>query len=347
MSSPISAALAGDSAAPSAPAPSPAAGNADGQASVGSGNAPGVGGDAEAGGQTAQATPPAVPASKYRFLDREWNDQAHAEGAIKSQIGRVSSVQHENAELKRQATALQAELEALRGALVSRQIPGAGQGAPQGRQAPDAAPQSLADTLAKDGTLEFVSKIAQDPELGMGHAMYAMAQAIEKAMTERDQRIEERFATSDQRQQTERFVAQGFSAAKRLAAEGFPELDDNNKNPEAVEAQQYILEFLRDIPPDRFAENPGKYLRMAALDYRYSHGTPVFAQAPGSSGSPSSLLAQAAEAATPAATPMTGTGVPRPGNGAESPMDRLRRENREANAKVVRTPAGRPLFEAS
>jgi hypothetical protein len=344
MSETMAAPGGGDSAASApAPAPSPAP-SSDFQASAGSGNAPEAGGDATTGDLTASASPAAAASAKFRFLNREWNDLSHAEQSIKAQIGRIPETQRQNAELTRKLAEASATIEALQRVAAGQRGGEAGQGAPQGRQDGGAAPQSLAEQLATDGTLKEIAEIANDPNYGIGHAMFVMAEAMEKAVNKRFESFRGDVVDPFIQKQTQaQHVARGFSATRELVTEGFPELDNDNHSPEAEEAQAHVLDFIRQIPPETFVQDPKRFLRLAVLDYRHANGTPVFAQPPGSSGSPSDLASRAAERAAGGASPLDGTGVPRPGNGKEGPVDRMRRENK-IQTEMVTTAGGRKVF---
>jgi hypothetical protein len=225
--------------------------------------------------------------------------------------------------------------------------PGQGsQGAPKASEGP----VSLAQELLKDGTLSVAAQMAANPEQGLEHAMYAMAEGIEKRMrAEFDQFRSGVVDPIVTRSQQERAIANAFGTAKRLASE-FPELDDSNQSEEAEQAQEAILANLQRFPPEMLAQNPEFVLLAATLVSRHQNGVPVFAQPPGTSGSPSVRAAQAAEAAqaATAAVPLDGTGLPRPRtSGVESPQDRMRRENRELEAKALKSPTGRRLWATS
>ena len=148
------------------------------------------------------------------------------------------------------------------------------------------------------------------------------------------------------RNETTNALNRAMSVTRELAQE-FPELDPSNESEEAQAAQQEILGIVKAFPPEMLVTNPDFVLGMAVMAYREMYGAPTFAQPPGSSGSPSAFAAEAAEAASGGALPLDGSGVPRPGTGTNSPLERIRRENRELNSKVVRTPSGRPLFSAA
>jgi hypothetical protein len=209
----------------------------------------------------------------------------------------------------------------------------------------------FAKGLAESGELDVINQIANDPNMGIGHAMFRMAELFEKRLQEQTEGVREevlgQFEQTQVRSQQERAVVHAIGQAKALAAD-YPELDENNHSDEAVTAQQGILEILKALPQgaEWLASDPGEALRYAAERYRRMNGTPIFAQPPGTSGSPSARAAQAAEAAAgaSAAVPLDGTGVPRqrPNGQPETMADRIRRENRELS-KMAKTPSGRPL----
>lgn len=335
----------GDASAPSTPAET----SSQSSVSAPAGSAPGGGVDAGTAGE-ATGTPAAQSAAQFAFLKRKFNDQKHAEEVLGSEIGMTRGLQRQNAELTKRLSTMEAELNALRPLVVERQTPrGQGQGVREGASAPGAS-QSFAKELAESGELELIAKIAADPEMGMGHAMYRMAELLDQRNSKQLEQLrgevtgtlEEREA----RQKQQVAVARGLTAAKSLVTD-YPELDNDNQSDEAIEAQQAILDIITNLPqgPQWLATDPTECLRYAAERYRRTHGTPIFAQPPGTSGSPSVRAAQAAEAAGAVAATIEGSGVPRqrPNGQPETPAERIKRENREISGRTATTPKGRPL----
>jgi hypothetical protein len=299
-------------------------------------------------GAGAQGSDPAVPAasSLFRFNGRDWQSQKHAEDAIRAQIGRTPEMQRQNAAFQKQIAELQAQIQTLRHLAPVGPAEGQGQGGPRGQQAPSG-PRSLLDDMVASGEMDYIQQIAQDPEIGIPGAIVTGLQALEKRV---ESRLEGMFAERVQpfihQTQMQQGLQQFFGGAKPIIAQ-FPELDDNNQAPEAVEAREAVLEVLQTLPPEWLAQHP-EAIGMATLWVRQQNGTPVFAQPPGSSGSPSARVAAALEAATAASTstPIDGSGVPRPAvGGKESPQDRLRREMK-AGSEMVKSESGRVLFSA-
>ena len=303
-------------------------------ASADTGNALGVGDDAAAGhGEAQQDSAP--QSGGFLFNGRLYRDQAHAEQAYKAQVGRVPEVQRQNAEYQRQVTQYEYELQALRQAVASQGYQGQEQGGQQGGQ--DA--QSFAKELANSGELEFIASLAETQ--GVGHAMYAMAEAMEKRMQTQLQQFEaEKVMPFQMQQEVQQGTQRLLNNVKPMLSE-FPELEaDADLVPEAAEAQEFVLNAVRGFPPEWLVEHP-EAIRMAALEYRHLHGIPTFSQPPGSSGSPSAYSMAAHEGS---GTPLDGSGVPRPGGrGRESVMDRMRRENRQSSP-MVKSDSGRVLF---
>lgn len=334
------------------------------EASVPAGNAPGGDVDAGGAGEATGGGPAAQSAAQFAFLKRQFRDQKHAEEVLGSEVGMTRGLQRQNADLTKRLSMMEAELNALRPLVVERQGQGRGQGVREGGQAPGAS-QSFAKELAESGELELIGKIFADPEMGPAHAMYRMAELLDQRNSKQLEQFKGEVTGTIQqreaRQQHEATVARAFTAAKNLVSD-YPELDDDNQSDEAAEAQQAIVKIITDSPPVRLengqvvprmalwlAQEPAECLRYAAERYRREHGTPIFAQAPGTSGSPSVRAAQAAEAAGAVAATIEGSGVPRQRtNGQpETPAERIKRENREINRRVARTPSGRPLgFDA-
>jgi hypothetical protein len=332
-----------------APEGAPAAAGSDSQVSGGPGNAPGVTGDATVGGPPADQAPPGQTPAEYLFLNRKFRDQKHAEEILGSEVGKVRGMQRRASELEKALQQRDAELDYLR-----RMVPGPGNGQVQGaaKSPGDSGSPSFADELANSGALELFQQIAQDPQMGMGHAMYAMAQEFDKRY---DGRLQDainqlRSETIDpfiRQTQTQGVIAKGITAARDLA-ERFPELADYGEGTpdEVAEVQQEILSNLEQLPPVWLTQNPRDALLFAVTKYRETHGTPVFATQPGSSGSPSALASAAAERAQHAlsAQPMDGSGVPRqrPNGQPETLADRIRRENANLPREAT-TPSGRKL----
>jgi len=325
-----------DFGAPSGSAGSTPGSAADTQsASADTGNAPGTGDDAAAGqGEAQQGSAP--QSGGFLFNGRMYRDQAHAEQAYKAQVGRVPEVQRQNAEYQRQVAQYEAELQALRQAVSMQGYPGQGQGRQQGVQDP----QPFAKELADSGELEFIANLAETQ--GVGHAMYAMAEAMEKRMQAQFQQFEaEKVMPFQMQQEVQQGTQRLLNNVKPMLSE-FPELEaDADASPEAAEAQEYVLNAVKSFPPEWLVEHP-EAIRMAALEYRHLHGIPTFSQPPGSSGSPSAYSMAASEMG--GGTPLDGSGVPRPGGkGRESVMDRYRRENQQSSP-MVKSESGRVLF---
>ena len=359
MSDSSPAPVSSDSAA-AAPESSAAAVGSE-SASAGVGNAPDSGVDAVGSSGVPGGSPAAQAAARFRILNREFNDQKHAETVLGSEITRARTTQRELAEAKKQAELYQAEINALRSMAVRPPGGAVGQGRSEGQQ-PSAGPKSFAKELAETGELDVIAKIFSDPEMGPGHAMYRMAELFDKRQQEQVGQVREeilgQFQQTQVRSQQERAVAKAIGATKTLSAD-YPELDGNNQSDEAQEAQQGILEIIKALPqvpgPNGemvsmgavwLAQDPDNALRWAADQYRRTNGTPMFAQPPGTSGSPSVLAAHASERAAGAAAsvPLDGSGVPRqrPDGQRESFADKIRRENRELS-QGTKSPSGRSL----
>jgi hypothetical protein len=262
-------------------------------------------------------------------------------------------LQRQNAELAKTVQALESAL-SMRDAGVQDGVRGQGQ-AVFGAQ-PTGEPKSFAKELVDGGDLDVIAQMFADPNMGPAHAMYYMAELLDKRQSKSlDQMrndVQSQFEQATVRTQQERAVAKAIGATRELMTD-YPELDPDNNSDEAAEAQQEILRIIQELPQgvEWLAGDPAEALRYAAERYRRSYGTPMFATPPGTSGSPSVRAAAAAEAQAraSASAPLDGSGVPRqrPTGQPESPMERLRRENREVSTRVAKTPSGRPLgFDA-
>jgi hypothetical protein len=205
------------------------------------------------------------------------------------------------------------------------------------------APQSFADRLAQSGDLTFISQLAE--EKGIAHAMYEMARLMEQHTKEQIQGFrDQEIAPFIQNYQLQQGVQQFIGSVKPILTE-FPELSvDPEQSPEAKEAQNFVMERVQAFPREWLAKNGDTAVRQAILEYRHLYGTPMFANPPGSSGSPSAHALAAAERG--GTTPLNGPGTPpqRPGNAPETPGERMKRENTEINARTLRTPSGRVLW---
>jgi hypothetical protein len=278
--------------------------------------------------------------AEYVFAGRKYRSQADAEETLRGQSGRVATQQRENDYLRHELAEMQQQMVALRG-LVG---PQGAQGASQQPETQAEAAQSLADELVKSGELQFIQQIAENPEMGIGHAFYALTQALEKRMEAREANLRESVIQPITMQRdTTQAIDRSLGVTRQLA-EFFPELDPSNQSEEAQYAQQEVLEVVKQFPPDMLIKNPEFVLGISALAYREMNGTPTFAQQPGSSGAPSAFAAEAAEASMPGAAPLEGSAVPRPG-GAETAQDRMRRA-KQASTPMVRSASGRALFRA-
>ena len=322
-------------------------------ASVPAGNAPGGDGDAGVAGGATDSAAFSPAAQPYSILKRNFRDQKHAEEVLGSEIGMTRGLQRQNAELTKRVELMSQELESLRPLIAARAAQGQGQVVP-GAQ-PSGEPKSFAKELVDGGDLDVIAQMFADPNMGPAHAMYYMAELLDKRNTssleQMRSEVRSEFDRAATRTQQERAVAKAIGATHKLRSD-YPELDPDNQSDEAAEAQQEILKILQGLPQgaEWLAREPEEALRYAAERYRRQYGAPMFATPPGTSGSPSARAAAAAEAmGNASASALDGSGVPRQrANGQpESPIERLRRENREIQTRVAKTPSGRPLgFEA-
>ena len=317
------------------------------------GSAPALSGDAAQADPAAQAqAASAQAASEFLFGGRKWQSQKQAEDAFRSMFGRVPDTQRKVAEMERALAERDAQLQALQSALPRLAAPSAqGQGAVRGQDDVGDVSQPFAERLARSGNLDFLTSLlktneGEDPEVGIKRFTLGLADAMSKEVQQQVESIRSQHIEPILRQQMfERHMGSTMGVVRQLAGE-FQELDESNQSPEAVEHQQAFVENLKQFPPEFVRENPQFAMLATALVTRYQHGTPVFSQAPGTSGSPSARLIQASEAALGAAagSPLSGTGTPRPRpNGAgETAEDRIRRENAGV-ALSFKSPSGRDL----
>jgi hypothetical protein len=321
------------------------AGGSGSLASGDGGSAPAVAVDAALDPNAQGGQPSAQQISEFLFAGRKWRDQKHAEEYFRSQAGRTPDLQRKHAEMERSLQEREQTIQALQRALATGQIPQQGQGAANGPAAP-AGEHSFAEELVKSGDLQFITGLLQDPNQGVEKFTVALADRMDRAFNERLQRMEaEKIQPFIRQAQFEKEMGSTMGIARQLGQQ-FPELDNANQSPEAVEHQQAFIETLKQLPPEFVRANPEVAFQMVAAYTRHQYGTPVFAQPPGTSGSPSARAALASEEmlAQAISTPAVGTGTPRPrpAGAPESPEDRIRRENAAVQGNF-RSPSGRDL----
>jgi len=307
-------------------------------ASGDSGVAPGAAVDAA---PAADVQPPAP--SEFVFGGRRFTTQKQAEDFFRSQIGRVPEMQRKTAEQDRQIAELSSTVQALQRALsVGPGAAGQEPGQARGVQTP-AGPKPFAERLVESGDLQFITQLAE--EKGLGHAIYALADLMGSEINSvREQIRTEEIQPIVRQSQFREVEGRALGVARSLGGE-FPELDHANQAPEAVEAQQAFVSTLKQFPPEFVAANPELAMLATALVTRYQHGTPIFAQAPGTSGSPSAVAAAAAEAGMETPGPIDGSSArPRP----TAPQPRTAEDQFEADIigadnKLARNLEGKPL----
>jgi len=202
--------------------------------------------------------------------------------------------------------------------------------------------------------LDYFNKLAQNPEIGVAGAIYEALKQKDtwdqkhfgKEFEERFSQIEQTFQESEQRRETEAAMARTFTAAKSLVDE-FPELDDGNHSEAAEEAQAAIIQMIQSVPqgPQWLKHNPEQALRWAAMEYRRTNGTPVFAVPPGTSESPSARVAAAAEKRSAGGETLDGSGVPKSKQGGKpaSLADKWREDSNRLKGREATSPSGRRL----
>jgi hypothetical protein len=322
------------------------AGGSGSLASGDGGSAPAVAVDAALDPNAQGGQPSAQQISEFLFANRKWQSQKHAEDFVRTQDGRAREAQRKVAEYEAKLAEREQTVQALQRAL-STGVPGQGQGqgAANGPAAP-AGEHSFAEELVKSGDLQFITGLLQDPNQGVEKFTVALADRMDRAFNERLQRMEaEKIQPFIRQAQFEKEMGSTMGIARQLGQQ-FPELDNANQSPEAVEHQQAFIETLKQLPPEFVRANPEVAFQMVAAYTRHQYGTPVFAQPPGTSGSPSARAALASEEmlAQAISTPAVGTGTPRPrpAGAPESPEDRIRRENAAVQGNF-RSPSGRDL----
>ncbi len=302
------------------------------------GVAPGVAVDAA---PAAEVVPPAP--SEFLFGGRRFTTQKQAEDFYRSQAGRVPEMQRKTAEQERQIAELSSTVQALQRALsVGPQAVGQEPGSARGVQTP-AGSKPFADRLVESGDLQFITELAE--QKGLGHAIYALADIMDNEINQvREQIRNEEILPITRQSQFREVQGRALGVARGLGSE-FPELDYTNQSPEAVETQQAFVSTLKQFPPEFVAANPEFTMLAAALVTRHQQGIPVFAQQPGTSGSPSALAAAAAEAQFQVPGPIDGSSA-RPRPAATQPRtaeDQFEADIIGADDKLARTLEGKPL----
>jgi hypothetical protein len=280
------------------------------------------------------------------FAGRQWDSQKQAEEAYKSSFGR--NWEGKLTEAQQALAQREAEIQALRSALTGGN--GREQGPVKAQHAPvQDASAPFAERLAQSGNLDFLASLletkeGEDPTMGVKRFTLGMAQIMSQEVQAQVENIRSQHIEPILRQQAfSQHMGSAMGAVRSLAGE-FSELDESNQSPEAQEHQQAFVENLKQFPPEFVRENPQFAMLATALVTRYQHGTPVFSQEPGTSGSPSARAVMASEQMLGAAagSPLSGTSTPRPrppGSAGETPEDRIRRENAEVPGRF-RTQGG-------
>jgi hypothetical protein len=319
-----------------------------GAASADSGNAPGIGGDVTVGDPAqAPVAPAAVPAG-FEFGGRRFESQKKAEDFFRSQIGRLPETQRKIAEMERSLAERNAAFEALQRALAQQAAGGQEQGRAGQSPATPQGPKPFAERLAEGGPnsqLAFIAQLAE--EKGIAHALYVFAEQQDAYMNERVQSaIEENVAPLQQQSQFQQAMGSVVGAARGLAQQ-YPELDEHNNAPEAVEARQEIVARWKTLPRELQLQDPERAWRLAVMEFREANGTPIFAAQPGTSGSPSARAVAASEQAfgQAAASPVDGVGVPRPRPSGTTPSaeDDFESDILSADDRYAKTLDGKSL----
>jgi len=325
-------------------APGAEGGVGEGGASVDSGHAPAVDGDAalETDGQ-GDLSP--VAASGFTFLGKQYKSLAEIEAFHKSQAGRVPELQRKEAEAVKQLADLREERDrafrtlALQSA--ERGQGGAGAGAPAKVE-----PKSWADELNEGGDLKFVAD--QMREASVEHGIYALVDMIQKRTGAHvDRALSENVQPLRQKSEFDSHVTRVFRAMKSLSKD-YPEFDEaTSDSPDAEEARQEIIGIWKSLPRELSLGDPERSLKIAVREYREAHGLTGPNGLPGSSGSPSAGVTDAAEAARAAAASgvVDGSGTPRPRpNGGIRPSAREQFEREMLDeSNILRDPSGESL----
>jgi hypothetical protein len=272
---------------------------------------------------------------------RRFESQKAFEDYFRSQVGRLPETQRRLTLLEKQLQERDAKIAEFQQALTLRNAAG-GQGG-----TPDGGPPALkewGDELLESGDLQIMSELAE--EKGVGHALYAMANVFGARV---DSLIEQaingyhasQVGPMTARREFDEHMGRVLHAVRELSP-NFPELDESNKSPEAEEARQAIIEIWKSYPREYALGDPGRALRHAVRDYRDQHGTPIFAVPPGTSGSPSTRAAQAAERAGAGATVLDGgsTPKPRPDGRPKTPQEELADDLAEVDTHTLRSKEG-------
>jgi hypothetical protein len=318
-------------------------------ASVDSGHAPAVDGDA-ASATKRQGAAAASPATTDGLTFTRRFKTAEELRAFETDAGRVRQLQSNFAKQEKRL----AEFEALKTEhdralrLLTLQQAERGQGGAAGSGAPaKAEPKSWAEEINESGDLKFVADQMRDASVE--HGLYALVDLLEKRTGARvDRALSETVQPLQQKTEFNGHLSRVMTAVKTLSKD-FPELreGENEDAPEMAEARQEILNVWRTLPRELSLGDPVRALKIAVREYRETHGLPASAALPGSSGSPSAGVTDAAEAARAAAASgvVDGSGTPRPRpNGGTRPTVREQFEREMLDdSNVLRDPTGESL----
>lgn len=348
------------------------------EASAAGGSAPASGGDAQVVGSGSDGGAPegspsgeSEAAAAFRILNREFRDQKHAEEVLGSEIGAKRGLQRQNADLTKKLQQYEALLENLQGQNLRGNGSGGNVQAPKQEATEEV--KSFAEHLAKSGELEYLNKLAQNPEIGVAGAIYEALKAKEtwdqqhgnEGLQKEISGLKQLFVETEGARATEARTARIVTATKKLTAE-YPELDDlppeasDEAHEERQQMWQAIWAQLQSTPPAIDPETgktipngfiwlkaePEKAIRYAVKSFRETYGTPVFAQAPGTSESPSARVAAAAERRSSGGDALDGSGVPRSKSGDGKPQtlaDTWRQDSQKLKGREATTPSGRRL----
>jgi hypothetical protein len=337
-----------DAGSPAAAQGEGQAGAAQSSASDETGLAPGPVADA-ASALGAQGEPSAPPAGEFVFAGRRWPSAKHAEDYFRSQGGRVPDLQRKTAEQERQIAELSSTVQALQRALSVTPPAEPGQGNGRGTQTP-AGQQPFIERFRNDD-LPFLldclrpSAEGEDPSAGVARFTYGLAEVVGREMESlREQIRQEDVAPIVRQHQFREHESRVLNVARGLGGD-FPEFDNANQAPEAVQAQQEFVSVLKQFPPDFVVANPDLAMLASALVTRHRHGIPVTATQPGTSGSPSALAALAAEGRQATGEPLDGSASrPRPSPPQpRSAEDQFEADIISADDKLARNLDGKPL----
>lgn len=212
-------------------------------------------------------------ASKFRFMDREYDSQESAEQSFRSWEGRLRTASDENSKLVNQLNEYYRYVQAAEQVLKGNGAPANG-AAPKSQDATNGAPKKFSEAINWEQVSEIrriAAATGEDPEiLTQRYLAQNVDDYLDKRIGELESRLSEPVQAMQDRQAINTATAQAFLWAQGQRDERgdliYPELGGNG--PESVNEgfaramQTAFLEFAQKYPEEALSE--------AGIDYAYS-----------------------------------------------------------------------------